>query len=115
MLKIGNDSIATPKVMTVDIMDLDDQTTRNANGDLIRDRIAVKRKLNCEWGPLTNSDISALLSKVTATLFSVTYPDPLTGSNETKTFYVGDRHSPVYTIRNNIPLWEGLSMNFIER
>jgi hypothetical protein len=100
--------------MTVDVLDIDGEAFRNANGKMIRDRVATKRKLNCEWSALTTSEVSTLLSAVTATSFTVTYLDPLTGTSQTKTFYVGDRNSPVYRLVNGKELWAGLTMNFIE-
>jgi hypothetical protein len=81
---------------------------------MIRDRIATKRKLNCEWSALSVSEMSTLLGKVTATSFSVDYLDPVDGSAISKTFYVGDRNAPVYRLVDGKQLWTGLSMNFIE-
>ena len=49
ILKINGIAIPDPSEFSVDIMDIDDETTRNAKGDLIRNRIATKRKLNCQW------------------------------------------------------------------
>lgn len=116
MLKINGTPVATPSVFQVDIADIDGETTRNARGDLIRDRLAVKRKLNCEWAPLTMTEISTLLQAVQDVFFTVTYPDPMTGSNsEVKTFYVGDRTSPLLLIKDGQLLWKGLKMNFIEK
>ena len=45
MLKINGVAISTPSKFEVQISDLDGESNRNANGKLIRDRIAVKRKL----------------------------------------------------------------------
>lgn len=115
MLKINGVAIATPKTFKVTISDLDGESNRNAKGELIRDRIAVKRKLECEWPPLEMSQISILLKAVQDVYFSVEYPDPMDGAVITKTFYVGDRTSPVYRNNNGNILWEGLSMNFIEK
>lgn len=114
MLKINGVSIATPKSFQVDVSDIDGETHRNAAGQLIRDRIAVKRKLSCEWPPLSQAQASRLLSAVSNVFFNVEYPDPIQGV-VTKTFYVGDRTIPMYrNIDGNI-LWEGLKMNFIEK
>lgn len=115
MLKINRVAIATPKTFKVTISDLDGETNRNAKGELIRDRIAVKRKLECEWPPLTMAEISAILQAVKDIYFQVEYPDPMDGAVITKTFYVGDRTSPMYRNNNGNILWEGLSMNFIEK
>jgi hypothetical protein len=116
MLKINGVDIATPQKFSVNIEDIDGETERNANGDLLRDRVAVKRKLNCEWPPLKNSEISVLLKAVKDVYFDVFYPDPEEGTSVTKTFYVGPRTAPVYTVdAAGQPLWENLKMDFIER
>lgn len=114
MLKINGVAIATPKVFEVSISDLDGETNRNANGDLIRDRVAVKRKINLEWSSLTQSEISTLLNATSSVFFTVTYPDPQLGLT-TKTMYVGDRTAPAYRYVNGAVKWESLKMNFIER
>lgn len=114
MLKINGVAIATPKSYEVIVQDLDGETNRNANGDLVRDRISVKRKIQLEWPPLTQSEISALLTAVSDVFFTVTFPDPQLGVI-TRTMYVGDRTSQAYSCINGIVKWSGLKMNFIEK
>ena len=114
MLKVNGTTIKTPKRMAIGIYDVSKSADRNAQGDILIDRVAVKRKVECEWGALTNAEMSALLSACTAVFFSVTFPDPQTGGDKTITCYVGDRTAPVYKY-NSTPLWEGLKMNFIEK
>jgi hypothetical protein len=116
VLKINGVNVATPKSFSVTISDLDGESNRNAKGELIRDRIAVKRKLSCEWPPLTMGQISTILTAVQGVFFTVEYPDPQIGGLTTKTFYVGDREAPVYRRQpNGDYLWEKLSMDFIEK
>lgn len=114
MLKINGASIATPKSFQVDVSDIDGETNRNAAGQLIRDRIAVKRKLSCEWPALSQTQASVLLGAVSEVFFNVEYPDPIQGV-VTKTFYVGDRTIPMYRNIDGSILWEGLKMNFVEK
>ena len=114
MIKINGVDIATPKTFEATVSDLDGESNRNANGELIRDRIAVKRKLNLEWGPLKQSEIQTLLSAVSSVFFKVTFPDPQFGMI-TKTMYVGDRTAPAYSYINGEIKWQGLKMNFIEK
>ena len=114
MITINGTSIKHPKSFSVDISDLDGESYRNAAGELIRDRIAVKRKLNCEWGPLSQAEISTILTTVTDVFFTVSYPDPITGTTSA-TFYVGDRSVPMYRNINGVILWEGLKMNFVQK
>lgn len=114
MLSINGVAIATPKVYEAGISDLDGETNRNANGDLIRDRIAVKRKINLEWGPLSQSEIAPILNAVSGVFFTVTFIDPQLGMI-TKTMYVGDRTAPAYRYIDGQVKWQGLKMNFIEK
>ena len=117
MLKINGVAIAAPKSFKVDISDIDGESNRNAKGELLRDRIATKRKLQCEWPPLEMAEISTLLKAVKDVYFNVEYPDPMEGLFLVKTFYVGDRSTPAYQYNKTTGkmLWEGLSMNFIEK
>ena len=115
MIKVNGTLIKTPKSFVPGIYDVSKTADRNAEGTILIDRVAVKRKLEMEWGALTNSEISAILSKVTSVFFTVEYPDPETGGNRTITCYVGDRTAPVHKYTGSTPMWEGLKMNFIEQ
>ena len=114
MISINGVAIATPKTFQVDIQDLDGESNRNAQGDMIRDRIAVKRKISLEWPALTQSESSTLLNAVSSVYFTVTFPDPKDGMI-TKTMYVGDRTTPAYQFKDGQVKWSGLKMNFIEK
>ena len=116
MLKINGVDIVTPKSYQPTISDIDGESNRNAKGELIRDRIAVKRKLDLEWGPLSQSEISTLLKAVSDVFFEVEFPDPQDGVI-TKTMYVGDRTPPLYEYDEESKecKWKSLKMNFIEQ
>ena len=116
LLVINGVTVKTPSKFSVTVSDFDGETTRNAKGELIRDRIGVKRKLDCEWPPLTQSEMSTLLNAVSNVFFTVTYLDPMIGST-TKTMYVGDRSAPMYRYGTggSEVLWENVKMNFIEK
>ena len=115
MISINSVAITTPQKCSVGIYDVSKTADRNAQGDILIDRVAVKRKLEMEWGALSNSAISAILSAVTDVFFTVAYPDPLTGASKTITCYVGDRTAPMLRYTSGTPYWEGLKMNFIEK
>lgn len=114
MIKINGVSVKSPKVFDVTINDLDGESERNARGDVMRDRIAVKRTMKCEWGPLTQDQISEILAASYDVFFTLEYPDPLLGI-ATKTVYAGNRTSPVMIKRNGQIMWENLSVTFVER
>ena len=107
-----------PEELKWSISDLDaDSTGRNQNGELFRDRVAAKRKIECTWLPLSADKMAELLQAVEDSFFDLQYPDAMTGGNRTMTCYVGDRSTPVmrYDQESGKWMWGGLSMNFIER
>ena len=110
-------ALPTPAEIKWNISDLDgDGSGRNQNGDLFRDRVAVKRKIECSWLPMSAKDMSTLLSAVSDTFFDLTYPDALEGKNRTMTCYVGDRSVPIMQ-KNSEGIWQWgeISINFTER
>lgn len=115
MLKINGVAIAAPKTFQPSINDVDGETNRNANGELLRDRIATKRKIELEWGPLDDEECSTILKAVKDVFFTVEFPDPMEGKLIKKTMYVGDRTAPMYAFSNSKPKWSGLKMNLIEK
>jgi hypothetical protein len=115
ILTINGAPVAAPKSLEVGINDLDGESTRNAKGELIRDRIAVKRKISAEWPPLTMAQASTLLQAVQNVFFDVIYPDPMVGGTTTKTFYVGDRSVPMLKATGGVYMWESIKMDFIEK
>lgn len=110
-------ALPAPAEIKWSISDLDaDGTGRNQNGDLFRDRVATKRKLECTWLPQTSENMSSLLQAVEDTFFTLSYPDALTGGTRSMVCYVGDRSTPIMRPdANGTWLWGELSMNFIER
>lgn len=118
ILQINKFDIADPQTLTWDIYDLDsEEAGRNQLGEMFRDRVAVKRKLNCTWPPMEPLEMSVLLKAMDDVFFTIRYPDAHDGTYREGTFYVGDRSTPMYVWNNEKQkyMWEGLTANFIER
>ena len=113
-LIINGVAVKPPQKFQVGIQDIDGETGRNANGDMMRDRITTKRKLDCEWGMLTQEEMSQLLNAVSPEVVEVSYPDPIKGQT-TKTLYVGDRTAPSYSFTEKFKPWSGAKFNLVER
>lgn len=114
IVTVGSTALPDPSKMSVSVLDISN-AERNANGLMTIDRVATKRKISIEWPALSPANMSTILGAITSIFFSVSYPDPLTGSVQTKTFYVGDRTAPMCYDRSGTILWEGLKMDFIEQ
>ncbi|WP_105155005.1 DUF6711 family protein, partial [Streptococcus suis] len=76
-LIINGVTVVPPKSFQVAINDVDGETGRNANGDMVRDRITTKRKLECDWGMLTQAEMAQIQNAVQPVFFEVSYPDPI--------------------------------------
>ncbi|MBZ4662763.1 MAG: hypothetical protein JG776_445 [Caloramator sp.] len=115
MLKINGQTVKSPSIFRYSLYDIDGESNRNLKGELIRDRIATKVKLDLEWSVLTMSEISTILNATSNVFFTVEYPDAKAGQVVTKTFYVGDRTAPLFKVDGNNYVWEGLKLSLIEK
>ena len=117
LIKINGVEIAAyPKEFTVTALDLDaETTTRTADGNLNRDRITVKRQIDMTFGILTMAQVSGILQAMKDIYFDVEYPDPMVGGYVTKTFYVGNRPTPMAIEKNGVIYWDGLKITLTER
>ena len=118
LIKINGVAISNyPSEFNVTILDLDnaESSVRTANGTLTRDRIAVKRQIDMGWGLLKWSEVSAILTAMASTFFTLYYPDPYTGAYETKTFYVGNRPALTTLSKGSDIYWSGLKFTLTEQ
>lgn len=114
-------SLPDPSSMEIQIYDLDagGSTGRNQNGLMLRDRKAVKEKIQTQFGPLREPQAEQLLALIKEPFFYLRYYSPYYGDWRIVEAYVGDRSFPVYNGYDvNDPLnirYSSASMNFIER
>ena len=114
-MTINGRQVAQPATVTYDRYDMDsEESFRGLDGTMQRDRVATKVKLNCQWNGLTADEMKQLLSSMEDVFFDIYYYDPLVGYT-TKTFYVGDRSAPVYSVSNGKIIFKSFSANFIEQ
>ena len=112
-LKINGVEMPTPLPYTSMISDLDsDKSSRNASARMYRDRIATKRKINLEWGILTQAECTKILNAVSPVEVTVEFLDPKEGIL-TCTMYAGDRTVSRIDTSSGV-LWKGLKFNLVE-
>lgn len=114
MIKVNGVDIKTPSTYQVSLNDLS-KADRNANGLMIIERIATKRKVEMSWDFLTQAELYTLLQSIISVFFTVEYPDPQDGALKTGTFYVGDRTAGAMDYKNGVMRWKDIKFNFIER
>lgn len=113
MIFINSVQISTPSNFQIGIMDIS-KAERNAKGNLIIERINTKRKLELSYGYLSAAALSTLLTAISGTTFSVSYPDAQTGASRTGTFYVGDRSAGAIDIQSGVVRYKDVKFNLIE-
>lgn len=114
IITINGVELPAPSELQIGIMDLS-KAERNANGTMIIERIATKRKIELSWSYLSRTSLQTVLSMVSPVFFTVGYEDPLTGTSRSGTFYVGDRSAGVIDVIAGIPRYKDIKFNFIER
>jgi hypothetical protein len=107
--------VTQPAEVQYNRYDLDSEDSfRSLTGEMQRDRVATKVKLECRWNALNATQMQQLLQAMNDVFFNISYYDPLEGPT-TKTFYVGDRSAPVYSVANGKIIFKSFSANFIEK
>lgn len=97
---------------SIGIQDVDSHTTgRDNTGYMHRDRVGIKRKLNCTWSNRSPADISTILnSAIKNVFFECKFVDPQTNTSYEGVFYCGDASVSYYSTTIYT-----LTRNFIER
>ncbi|MCP8969728.1 DUF6711 family protein [Ectobacillus ponti] len=114
LLTIGGVAMPTPSDLQVGIMDISN-AQRNANGLMIIERIATKRKLSVSYNYASAADMQKILQAVAPVFYNVTFLNPLTNAYETSSFYCGDRSVGMIDYVNSVPRYKDLKFDLIER
>jgi hypothetical protein len=114
LISINGVALPTPSEFQVGIMDIS-KAERNANGNMIIERITTKRKLTIQYTYLSSTDASTVLNSIAPTYYNVTYLDPQTKSMKTGSFYCGDRTLGMIDYINGVPRYRDINFSLIER
>lgn len=118
LVKVNGVEIPEPQEMKVTVYDLDLEsgTGRNQAGQMMRDRVAIKEKIEMKFPPMYKPDYQTVLGMVKDASFNVTYYSPHYATIRTATMYVGDRSANLYYMQdgNDNDLYTDISFNFIE-
>ncbi len=114
MLYIAGVRVATPSEIKIGRFDLT-KSQRTASGKMVMEIIATKRRVDCTWALLKDSDLKQILDLIDAykPFFTLSFPDA--GSQATMTCYAGDRNTSLWYTICGIRYWEKVSISFIEQ
>ena len=115
MIWIGRRELPTPSTFDWGLIDVSaSDSGRTQDAKMHKNRIAQKRQLKLSWSSTDTARTAQILQMVNPEYISVTYPDAMSGTNETRTFYVGDRSAPIKIWTINNKRYETLSFDLIE-
>lgn len=86
---------------------------RTEDGLMHKKKIRTVDGITLEWAYPTTTELKAILAAFSTEYISITYLSPTAGDFVTKTFYVGDRSSPMYN--STLNRWENVSFKIVER
>ncbi|HAE92501.1 MAG TPA: hypothetical protein DCG60_07650 [Tissierella sp.] len=112
-IKIEGELLPSFTSYDVGIQDIHEAAGRNAEGTMLFDIVATKRKIDLQFQMLTIEEQKKVLRLLNKPFFNVEYHDPQEGISN-GIFYVGDRSSSGLYISNGQMLWKLLKFNLIE-
>lgn len=115
VLTVNGAAIPAPSEMNVSIFEVGSGDVRSASGNLVADVTAVKRRISLRWAHLTPVELGGLLGQLSAALFEVSYPDPLTAASRTMICRCSESTAGVLKIVGDQPVWTDVRMEWIER
>ena len=117
LIKINNKEIKCPSSFSYTRSDLDQDSYRDINGNLVRNRIGTKVQLTLTWkaGAMDVASMSTLLKAMDDVFFSVTYFDIHDGGMRTATFYSSDKTAQMYSYIDGKPIFNEISLTLIEK
>lgn len=115
-IKINGKAIC-PSSFSYTRQDFDLDSARTITGEMVRQRICTKVKLELTWytGAMTVQEMATLLQAVDNVFFEVEYFDIHDGAMRTSTFYVGDRTATMYSFVDGVPVFEEIKFSLIEK
>lgn len=114
MVWIAGVLVATPMEIKVGTYDIT-KSKRTASGKMVMELVATKKRVDCIWRMLKDSDLQKIVGTITANkpFFTFQYPDA--GGTKTITCYAGDIITSLWHTVNGIRYWEEVSIAFIEQ
>lgn len=115
MIKVDGVEMPTPSSFSWGLQDISaSESGRTDDTIMHKNRVGQKRKLSLQWNAKDKATTAKILKAFNPEYISVTYPDAMSGNDETRTFYVGDRTASVKLWWVGKQLYESISFDIIE-
>lgn len=98
-----------------DVSDEDSGRVKDDNDTMYKNRTSQKRHIKLSWSGPTPAETASILQAFNPEYIFVKYPDAMSGDNEIREFYVGDRSAPVHIWTVSNKRYTQVSFDIIER
>ena len=88
---------------------------RDLSGDLRRNRVATKRRLDVTCRPLKSEEVSIVLSSIMPEWVNVRYFDPQEGQVVTRVMYSNNNPATYIMNKGTTEYWGGITFPLIEK
>lgn len=116
MITVDGVAIPCPSVYEWGLNDISAAESGRTDDTLMwKNRVGQKRKLHLQWNGTDKQTTATILQAFNPEYVQVTYEDSMSGSLETRTFYVGDRSAVVKVWTDGNKQYGSISFDIIER
>ena len=85
------------------------------DGLMHRARVAIKARLDCTCRPLSQSELSTVLTTIQPEWLQVQYHDPTTNATVTKKMYSNNIPASFLIMRGTTQYWTGVTVPLVEQ
>lgn len=115
MITVDGVEIPCPSVFNWGLQDISDSASGRTDDTIMhKNRVGQKRKISLQWNGKDWKETSKILKAFNPEEIQVRYPDMMSGTYETRKFYVGDRTAPVKWWWMGNQRTESISLDIIE-
>lgn len=116
MLEVDGSAVPDPSVFEWGLQDISSSDSGRTEDTLMhKNRVGQKRKIKVTWNNPTPEKAAQILTAFNPEYVSVKYPDAMSNSNETRTFYVGDRTAAMRAWTTSYKRYTQVIFDLIER
>lgn len=116
MITVDGVEMPCPSKQTWGLQDISAaESGRTDDAIMHKNRVGQKRKLGLQWNGTDKQATARILQAFNPEYVHVTYEDPMSGSLETREFYVGDRTAMVAVWQTGNKRYESVGFDIIER
>lgn len=116
MLYINGAAAPSPAEFSVEIEDIGEAKWRNALGERVADRVAVKRSIEVSWLHLSAEKLAQIMSATTQNMFfTAKYFDPATGGLREGVFRAVQKSAELFRVDGSAAIWGRAWMKWEEK